>query len=186
MPLLSKAVTPIEADIEMLAELQLAPPGAANPLGVPFLQQQQTNWCWAACCEMVFRYYGAPDVSQCNMASAQFGLDCCTNHPVGGACNVGNWPERVYPAYNYRCARVDRAYTLAEIKAEIDAGRPVEVYYAWSGGGAHVALVTGYFANDDLQVHDPWYGTARRAYTFVVNAYNLGSWRITYSDLRSQ
>jgi len=78
-----------------------AAPGATQLLNVPYFRQEQTNWCWAACCEMVFHYYGDAGIRQCDMATAQFGGDCCTA-PASSGCNQGNWPEYTYAHYSFR------------------------------------------------------------------------------------
>jgi len=70
------------------------------------------------------------------------------------------------------------------VKFEIDAARPLEPYYAWRGGGAHIAIIRGYYGNGDLDVVDPWYGQARRTYANVLSAYGLGGWTKTYTGLQ--
>jgi hypothetical protein len=158
------------------------PPGAARVLNVPFIGQEQTNWCWAGCCQMVFRFFGLNDVSQCQMASREFGGDCCAA-PSSSACNQPNYPESTYYNYGFTCTPQQGAFTLGSLQAELNAGRPVEVYYSWYGGGAHVAIVRGYYDNGDLEVNDPAYGPGRRAYSFVLGGYGLGTWTYTYSNL---
>jgi hypothetical protein len=161
------------------------PAGASAQLNVAYIEQEQDNWCWAACCEMVFNFNGVNNVRQCDMSSAQFGGDCCAS-PSSSACNQGNWPENTYGHYAFNCTKNSVALSLAAVQAEIDSNRPVEVYYAWTGGGAHVALVIGYYDNGDLEVFDPWssYGPGRRPYSYVLSAYGMGSWTLTYSNLR--
>jgi papain like cysteine protease AvrRpt2 len=151
-------------------------------LPVPFDQQEQTNWCWAGCCEMVFQYNGVNNVSQCGMATQQFGGNCCAS-PSSPACNQGNWPENVYPVYGFKWAKTNGAFPPPAVQQEIGNQRPLEVYYAWNGGGAHVALIIGYYANGDLEVNDPWYGPGRRAYSLVLGGYGLGAWTMTYYNL---
>src|SRR2546428_274897 len=66
-----------------------APAGACDPparssLAVPVHGQEESEWCWAACAEMVRDYFGR-DVRQCDLATAQLGggvtcpCDSCTN-----------------------------------------------------------------------------------------------------------
>lgn len=45
--------------------------------------------------------------------------------------------------------------TPAELRAEIDAGRPVVISGAFTGSG-HIVLLLGYTATGDLVCHDPW------------------------------
>ena len=41
-------------------------------INVPQIAQEQSNWCWAACVEMVLRYYGELAVQQCELANELF------------------------------------------------------------------------------------------------------------------
>jgi hypothetical protein len=168
------------------AAFALAPPGAAaSMLPIPYAQQQADNWCWAACCEMVFSQVPALDpLTQCALAEEQFQGGCC-QVPVSAACDQPNWPDAVYNRHQFSFVREPRALSFNEVKSEIDAKRPVEVYYAWSAAGAHVAVIIGYYENGDVEVYDPWkdYGPGRRAFDFVVSAYGLGSWTMSYSGL---
>jgi hypothetical protein len=182
MPLRVRTVVPIPFQHGLRNRFAAPAPGAPAPLAVPYIKQEQTNWCWAACCEMVFDF-NSVTVRQCDMATSQFGGNCCVT-PSSAVCNQGNWPENVYPQYTFQCLRTNAAFTAAAVQTEINAGRPVEVYYAWTGGGAHVALIIGYYDNGDFEVNDPWYGPGRRTDASVRAAYNFGAWTITYSNLR--
>ena len=193
MPLRTQHGTPIPIAAPAALAAAVAPPGApgpgTNPLTLAYMAQQQTNWCWAACCEMVFHHAGVNTmVSQCDMATAQFGGACCST-PASAQCNQGNWPQNTYGHYAFGFTYMQNSISFAAVQAEINANRPVEIYYAWSGGpnaGAHVALIVGYYANGDVEVYDPWpaYGPGRRAFSYVQNAYNLGAWTMTYTNLQ--
>jgi hypothetical protein len=82
-------------------------------LNVPYFHQQQTNWCWATCAEMVFHYYGVNLVRQCDMATAQFGGNCYAS-PSSSACNQGNWPENTYNHYSFHYTKNNIAFTAAQ------------------------------------------------------------------------
>ena len=41
-------------------------------INVPQIIQEQSNWCWAACVEMVIRYYNEPATQQCEFANELF------------------------------------------------------------------------------------------------------------------
>jgi peptidase C39-like protein len=181
IPIRLSVVAPLRVSVPGLASL-LAP---AQPLAVPYFHQDQNNWCWAACCKMVFALFGVT-VEQCDLATKQFVTDCCAN-PASSTCDQGEWPENVYPAYGFTITKTMRAFTFAEIRAEIDAGRPVECYYAWTQGHAHVAIIYGYTdnADQDMDVHDPWYDSSTRTYAYVKSAYGMGEWTMTYSDLHN-
>jgi len=57
-------------------------------------------------------------------------------------------------------------------------------YYAWTGGGAHVAVLRGVYANGDLDINDPWYGPGRRTYNAVLSGYGYGQWAMSYTGIR--
>lgn len=159
----------------------LVAPGAPadDLLRVPFIRQQQLNWCWAACCEMLLQFHSLTPASQCQMASHVFGRTCCAA-PLHPDCDQGAWPDDVYGDFGVWVRRWDQVFSEGEVEAFIAAKTPLEVYYAWTGGKAHVAIIVGRFANGDLLVHDPSYGTGRRSYRAVVSAYGLGAWTMTY------
>lgn len=155
-------------------------------LAVPYAQQEQNNWCWAACCQMLLSLLGKPSLSQCQIAEDEFHGSCCRN-PSSATCDLGQWPETAYPAHGIQLDRIDGALSEGTLRSEIDAGRAIEVYYVWQGGSsAHVALIIGYYSNGDFEVFDPSraFGRGRRSYARIVAAYGLGQWRLSYSNIR--
>lgn len=170
--------TPIAA----WAARAVAPAAPPPLLPVPYYAQLQSNWCWAACSQMVFGYYHTNSLQQCDLASRQFNQLCCAN-PSAAACDQGEWPENVYPKYHMGFSIIKASMSFSDVANEIAQQRPVEVYYAWTGGGAHVALITGVYDNNDVWVDDPYYGAGRRAFSAVQSGYGLGQWTISYSDI---
>jgi len=159
-----------------------AKPRADTVLAVPFIYQEQTNWCWAACAEMIYRFLGITNWRQCHMAQAIFGANCCSV-PSSSVCNQPNWVENALNLVGIRWYRHETAYSFYGVRFEIDASRPVQVMYAWSSGGGHAALIRGYYDDTDLDVHDPWYGPGRRTYDSILNAYGMGYWFATLTGI---
>lgn len=157
------------------------PPSPSKVLPIPFAHQEQTNWCWAACCQMVLAYRGIP-VQQCDMASFQFGANCCAA-PASSTCNQGAWPEPVYRHWGSVCLRSNGPFTSSQVQTCIDGDSPVQPYFAWTNGGVHLAVIIGYDSQGDLLVHDPWFGRSRGSYRNVLSAYGLGHWALTFYDL---
>jgi hypothetical protein len=83
-----------------------------------------------------------------------------------------------------RSVRTNGAFNILSVRAEVDVQHPLMTYYAWYEGGAHVAVIRGYYGNGDLDVHDPAYGPGRRTYNNVLAGYGYGSWTMTYSGIR--
>jgi hypothetical protein len=156
-------------------------PGTGSPtlLPVRYQHQEQGNWCWAACGSMLIEFYAKPPKLQCDLASWLFSLPCCAQ-PIDSNCDNGAWPSQVYPNFGVSVAEVQNPLQMAEVVAELGAGRPVEVYYAWTGGGAHVALIVGIFPNGDYLVLDPWYGPGPRTEDAVLRGYGMGAWAMSY------
>lgn len=153
----------------------LAPPGSAP---TTYVKQSETNWCWAACGEMMMRPRGIAQ-SQCSLASKQFNLSCCPSPGAQRGCNLGCWPDQAYPKSGLGTTRVMSPMSQAAVSAELAAGRAVQVCYQWKGSrSTHVALIVDEYSNGDFEVYDPWpsYGPGRRQFSQIQGAYGLGAW----------
>ncbi|TPI27755.1 hypothetical protein FJW07_31280 [Mesorhizobium sp. B3-1-9] len=167
--------------------ISVAPPPPGEPTGpilaVEFASQEQSNWCWAACCQMVFHFLAVNKLSQCDLASEEFACSCCSA-PSSPQCNKPLWPDGVYRHYHVPFVQKAQALTFVQVKEQIDANRPVEAYIEWNGSGAHVILLAGYYDNGDVVVMDPLSdGPARKSLDSVRDADGMGQWTMTYVDL---
>lgn len=169
------------------------PPGAAaNPLTVPYQHQQQTEWCWAACAEMVFRFYGRVFGQQCDLADWLHGPAGCCANPGSGACNKACAPSDValvYRNWRVRSSFVYGPILFPDLEAEIQTGQPVEVCWHQAGGTRHVVLVIGTQTNilgQWVRMHDPRQKVSRRQvlYNDLLTARGRGSWIFTWTGLR--
>jgi hypothetical protein len=165
-----------------------------NFLRIP---QEKSNWCWAAATDMVAEYYyrQTKEVKQCELASNLFGLsDCCKSDPSSssGKCNQGcevTDVSAVFETLKIEAQFRNRSLTLKELQLEIDAKRPVQVGFEWTGGGGHVVIVIGYGrdeAGDFLIVNDPLdkYQRAVVSYVSLKNAYGKGRWAWTWIGIQ--
>jgi hypothetical protein len=132
---------------------------------------------------MIIRGLGFGQIRQCDMASARAGLACCAT-PDSDDCDQGAWPEVEYVKHGVELDPRPTSISRAEVRGELNGGRPVEVYYAWSAGGAHVALIVEEVANDRWRIHDPWYGTALRSFDDILSGYGMGRWDASYVNIR--
>jgi hypothetical protein len=159
---------------------QLAPPGFAPGAPVlPYVAQAESNWCWAACGEMLLNLPGKARRSQCQIADAQFGPNCCAMPHAPPACDRGQWPFVAYPPLGLPTTTIRRSLTIAEIRGELQAGKPVQACFQWTGGNqTHVVLIVDQHSNGDFEVHDPdrYRGPGPRSYNQVLSAYGAGSW----------
>ena len=167
-----------------------AVPAAPPPLlPVPYVQQTQTEWCWAACAEMVARYFGATAVKQCELANVLHHQTGCCTAPASAACNQPTDYPGVFTVYAHLgIGLIGHTWAVNPqvVLRELTAGRPVEVGYTWDGGGGHVAVIYGVTPAGLLAVHDPWpdFGSGFATYQFVLTAYGMGRWTYSFGDFR--
>jgi hypothetical protein len=166
---------------------------------LPYSEQLLTQWCWAACVEMVMKMAE----SQCDVASRRLApLHCCTGKP--NPCD-GNWlpgkanddecnrpvdvakieelwawylgagPQRSYPAVLPKDDLVD----------ELQDGRAVQprvwltMQRSW-----HVILVVGYDGHDRFRVYDPCFaGIVNVTYDALKNYQGAWEWKTTFWKL---
>ena len=167
--------------------ISVKPPTVSGKyLNVPYYKQTQTNWCWAACSQMVEGFFGK-DAPQCKSANWLFGQSTCCNSPGSTACNQGCPITRIVSVHGFW--GVNSSYTgtslgFYTVKAWIENTKPVECGFAWTGGGGHVVIVKGYDENPQGQfvyVLDPWYGQGSIHYTDLLTAYGKGVWTWTWT-----
>lgn len=166
------------------------PPLGAKSLNVPQIAQEQTQWCWAACADMVLHYYGNTGIRQCELANWLFGLPGCCSNPSSSLCNrpcqVAD-VSRVFMNYGVRSSGGNGTVSFSTLQFELNGDRPVEVAYSWNGGGGHVAIVRGWDQNSTgpfLRVNDPAYGSGGVYYSDLLTAYGLGTWFYTWIGIR--
>lgn len=157
-------------------------PGAGVLLPATYVRQTENNWCWAACGQMIFPLMGMSAISQCDFASGQFSLVCCPSPGAPSGCDRGFWPHQAYPPRGLPTTLVQASLSLAQVRAELAAGRPVQVCYQWANSNAtHVAVIVGEHANGDLEVLDPWYGGGPRSLSQVQSGYGQGTWIYSFT-----
>ncbi|MEP6936077.1 MAG: papain-like cysteine protease family protein [Nitrospirota bacterium] len=151
-------------------------------LHIPPLFQERPSWCWAAVGEMVFKYYDIPAVHrtdyQCGIVQ---GRNLCTGLPNCVECALSAVDETAvvnmleqYPVLATQGGKAGEiALTVqlksgslseAEVKHEIDEGRPIIVGlsprgFKVNGIRQHMALIVGYDNSSGdlmLTVNDPF------------------------------
>lgn len=133
----------------------------SKSLAVPLFGQETSMWCWAASGEMVMTFLGS-SVSQGVQANNRFGRTDCTRRPPPSSCAIGGWWE--YWKYGYSANTLwGSALSWNQVKAEIDANRPIWFAWAWSGGGGHAMVAKGYFDWNlwgiqyrFVEINNPW------------------------------
>ncbi len=100
--------------------------------------QEQSTWCWVVTDKMVSDYKGGVAGSQCDIAKARLGKECC-----GNASSCLNWntpdPSRWVSGYS----KTNNYLTPAQIKNTIDNNYPFQFSW-WIYGANHFMVGRGY------------------------------------------
>jgi hypothetical protein len=144
-----------------------APPvAAAQPkapdrwsLNIPLSSQEADNWCWAASAQMAMVNFGTV-TTQSEIVNAVDARTDCGQRPVPGACNHGGSSEPVLTKYGFTFTGSDKPLSQDDIVQQIFTLRkPIIFAWNWTGGGAHVMVVTGYARVGGqfmVEILDPW------------------------------
>jgi Papain-like cysteine protease AvrRpt2 len=155
---------------------------------VPQIYQEQTEWCWAACAQMVLQFYGNFTVGQCDLASQMFGESCCGN-PSAPLCNKPSQVPtlaNIYTPYGHSAVLIQNYVPFETLQSEINANRPVEIGLNWGNETGHQLLVCGWDIDSlgqRLLVNDPLQGTGPVYYVNLLRAYGWGYWQYTWQSI---
>lgn len=134
-------------------------------------KQLQSNWCWAACMQMVLSYLGI-EVEQCELLESgrekysvwSINTNDCIAEP--DKCNFFNtmtgFSNSVQGLYKADYKIATKAYTRSLSKSEIEAalskGYLIHMGWTWKGGGGgHQLLLVGLVEKTAYYL-DPWEG----------------------------
>jgi len=148
-----------------LAALLLAGSSVARGdalLNVAVESQEQSQWCWAACCQMVLEYYGFTR-TQCEMADYAFGQSNCCTWGGSAACNQPNWlfdhtrdcQDVLIKWGSVFSVGHEEHFSWPLVTSEIDARRPFIIGWHWDGGGGHALVGRGYTDSNWVDYNDP-------------------------------
>lgn len=154
---------------------------------IDFTMQQQlaSNWCWAATSNSVSHYYWfLSRWTQCKIVNAELGRsDACTVPTPAGA-NVPWYLDKALTRTDNLVSVHGGQATFAQIRAEIDAGRPVGARIGWTGGGGHFVAIYGYsvwFGLESVDIDDPIYGKSHLSLADFAHHYRgSGTWTHYY------
>jgi hypothetical protein len=158
-------------------------------LNLAQFQQESSNWCWAACFQMVFNFYKFT-ISQCQMANYYFGSGCgkddCCSKGTGGICDFGLVSSQITDGYihwSFPSNFTPSQITFDAILNALGTIGPVEVAVSWTAGGGHAMIVSGFETPNLVFVNDPAYssGPGLITYSSLQNAQGLGNWFATWT-----
>jgi hypothetical protein len=146
--------------------------------------QQQANWCWAAVSTSVALYYDPlSNWTQCTVANGELARTDCCGAGASTSCNVYGYLDSALARVGHLDHMDGSVAGFQAVDDETDAGRPLGVRVAWSGGGAHFLAIIGYL--EDVQnyvaVDDPIYGKSDVSYDTLRTSYQgSGTWTHSY------
>ena len=112
------------------------PPSYILPV-VP-IAQEDSDWCSAACLQMVAAFHGRdmPQTAQTRGKSRR------------------SWPRFAKLGFKYKMI-AGKVLTPAAVKKQIQQRRPFLHSWRWSAGAGHIVVVCGYSTGDDgaLRIH---------------------------------
>jgi len=160
----------------------------SRQLGFDMQPQTQSNWCWAATSTSVSHYYWFwSSWTQCRVVNAELNRTDACNSPVPAACNVPWYLDKALTRTN-NFVSITGPASFAQVKAEIDAGRPVGARIGWSGGGGHFMCIYGYsriLGLEYFDIDDPIYGKSHLSVSDFSSSYQgSGTWTHTYYTKR--
>ncbi len=178
--------------IALLTLLLAGPPVFATTVGLSsgavngiYAEQKQSEWCWAACIQMITSLYGA-DLTQDEVVARTYGpgvnragtLDLIT------ANLNGSGTTRHGRIYTMSSRMLGSELLPAILVAELSAGHPV-LLGCDEGGSGHAVVCTAVSYDGDadeptitaLTVRDPWPSASNRAGSGrqVLRGSDLGS-----------
>jgi hypothetical protein len=163
-----------------------------NPIG-----QDQTLWCWAACCEMIFDAYQiSPSIDQYDVADWAVDGNNDSNNLSGDSYSVDQvlwYFGSIYSNYTKKPSSGQGNISKYDLSYEIDYGRPIIAAMAvdngdGSGAYLHDVLIRGYEGASGSNMtyviyNDPADGGSRQrlSYAEFVRTGNSWAW---YETLR--
>ncbi|WP_433336803.1 papain-like cysteine protease family protein [Spirillospora sp. CA-294931] len=165
----------------------------ARMLKINMRTQERDGWSWAASGTSIAELHGKHLTQNqwCNLArhvplsSAEL-EQACPDEPVTLGAEAAP-----FPVLGMRSRRLPSSLSFDDLRAEIDAGRPVLSNVQWPEGGGHAQVIFGYDAEKKLVFWgDPW-PTAHR-YNWATYDHYVGNtefrWTSTVQniDVRTQ
>jgi hypothetical protein len=137
--------------------------------------QEASDWCWAACGEMIMDHLGT-DVSQCQLANDEFWasrgeIDCC-EHKTSSPCNKTAFPH--FEDYGFTCKKTQNApLSWRQVKSQIQTKRkPFAFSWHWNGGSGHMMVMVGCGTADGEKWIEYWDPLAQIGTDYKLTTYD--------------
>ena len=152
-----------------------------NELPLLLVQQEWTNWCWAACIALVNAHRtgltAQPIAAQCGVASQALAAKCCA---TPAPCDVGLDDDGIGTSLGR--LTTPNLISPDELKNQVNDDKLVGVGIRWPSGG-HMLVVYG-VCGDMFQVYNP--DGAHGGLTYgEIRDYGQGknNWTATWENL---
>jgi|GEM_PF-2185164 len=167
-------------------------------LKVEHVFQEGLLWCWAACIQMVLKYYDKPTHpdNQCKIVKIKLGDEThqCPNEfdLKDDDCRPRLMAQAWRDCGITEVVPVNESVSLEVIKEELKAHRPLEVGISWTNGGGHAVLIKGWAATspESVVIDDPLRqsplnlpSSGRATYQELRSALGHGTWDYTWINL---
>lgn len=131
----------------------------SHNLGIAYVEQCQSLWCWAACFEMIRACLGMPLMRQCEMANAIFPGDSCARAcgTITDRSNSSADPNQVAGDCGLKCETASNL-PFNKLTSYLDGHNPVELMFSrplGSSGSGHVVLAVDYSDQGLIRIFDP-------------------------------
>lgn len=154
------------------------------------IKQSQTEWCWAACIQMLMSNRFGSYPAQCTMAGHAFlplapESGCSDPQRINFPLPVGRVAQEL-ARWGMSSQSQSRPVSFQSLVSEISANRPVKIGLLWNGNGGHAVLVVGWDQSSQgrfLILHDPQRGAGSVWYEDLMTAYGLGNWSWTWTNI---
>jgi Papain-like cysteine protease AvrRpt2 len=160
-------------------------------LPVTRVQQAVSNWCWAACGEMIGRFLGLPGIDQCTLANSYLAgtgncADACKDSSNCNSPCLYTDIEALYSKVGIACCFVQGPLKFSAVNDEIVNNRqPVLAMLSFGLGFNHFLLVTGCSSSGSVYGIDsrPGYGEGWMTYATLLSAHGYGAWTSSWTGV---
>lgn len=145
-------------------------------LSVPAYQQEQSNWCWAACDKMVIQYCKGTSPSQSSIVTFVFGS------PVNNCASLSQ-TRSALTNWNVLSSVTSSALSYTEVQNNIISDCPIIAGLAVNGGG-HMNVVRGFdTSNNSVLFIDPGDGGYHgQNYNDYADGYHYDGYYYTWQE----
>lgn len=171
----------------ILLLLSISTASTAKELSLEFHPQHTHVWCWAACVAMVADYLQRFTVADCQVLSEYEILKgakgfCCIDMQLCTRAGEDEEMAAIFDRIFKLHGRFEkRPLSFSEVKAEIDAGRPIIAALDLEEDKGHVVVVSGYLPNRQLIITDPQEGVYCIPYNATLRKdKDFGQWSKTF------